>query len=55
MFGKALANHFPDPGSLLESLTGHVSEYLLMLKIEGIDQTQARELNYLIFLFDNDL
>lgn len=33
----------------------HMSEYLFMLKEESIDQIQARELNYLIFLFDNDL
>lgn len=55
IFVKALANHFPDPGSLLESLTSHMNEYLFMLKVESIDQIQSRELNYLIFLFDNDL
>lgn len=57
MFEKALANHFPDASSLLGSLTSHVSEYFFILNIylESIDQIQARELNYLIFLFDNDL
>lgn len=55
MFVKALAGHFPEPGSLLESLTSHMSEYLFMLKGESIDKIQARELNDLIFLFNNDL
>ena len=32
-----------------------MNEYLFMLKVERIDQIQSRELNYLIFLFDNDL
>lgn len=32
-----------------------MSEYLFMLKVDSIDQIQGRELNYLIFLFDNDL
>lgn len=55
MFVEALANHFSGPGSLKESLTSHMSEYLFMLKVENIDQIEARKLNYLIFLFDNDL
>lgn len=55
VFVKVLANHFSDPGSLKESLTSHMSEYLFMLKVENIDQIEARELNYLMFLFDNDL
>lgn len=55
VFAKALANHFPNPSSLLEHLSSLVSEYLFMLKVDSIDQIQARELNYLIFLFDNDL
>ena len=55
MFVKALANNFPDPGSLLESFTSHMTEYHFMLKVESIDQIQARKLNYLIFLFDDDL
>lgn len=55
MFVKALTNHFSDPGSLKESWTSRKSEYLFMLKVENIDQIQTRELNYLIFLFDNDL
>lgn len=32
-----------------------MSEYLFMPKVDSIDQIQGRELNYLIFLFDNDL
>lgn len=34
-----------------------MSEYFFMpsIYLESIDQIQARELNYLIFLFDNDL
>lgn len=55
MFAKALANHFPNPSSLLEHLCGLMSEYLFMPKVDSIDQIQDRELNYLIFLFDNDL
>lgn len=55
VFVEALANHSSDPGSLKESLTSYMSEYISMPKVENIDQTQARELNYLIFLFENDL
>lgn len=58
MFEKALANHFPDAGLLFGSLTSLMSEYfffVLSMYLESIDQILARELNYLIFLFDNDL
>lgn len=50
-----MQKHFPNPSSLLEHLTSVISEYLFMLEFNTIDQIQASELDYLIFLFDNDL
>lgn len=54
---EGISKSFPWGKFINRSLTSQMSEYFFMpsIYLESIDQIQARELNYLIFLFDNDL